>query len=85
MKTKIHLELEIEVDFDAMPAERMTRHYPGSPAHLEINEMEIENCKINQGLSDAIMLKYESEIEEACWDDLRDSEGEMIAYQMEDR
>ena len=32
-------ELEIEVDFDFEPAERMTRDYPGCDAQVIINEV----------------------------------------------
>jgi len=32
-------ELEIEVDFDFEPAERMTHDYPGSVAQVTINEV----------------------------------------------
>lgn len=32
-------ELEIEVDFDFEPAERMTRDYPGCDAQVTINEV----------------------------------------------
>ena len=32
-------DIEVVVDFDFIPAERMTRHYPGCDAHVEINEI----------------------------------------------
>ena len=71
MKAKIHLELEVEVEFDHQPAEQMTRHYPGCPADIEITKIEILGCPVDVCLGDSVMFSYEDEIEQACWDEVR--------------
>lgn len=39
-------ELEIEVDFDFEPAERMTHDYPGCDAQVTINEVTVAGKEI---------------------------------------
>jgi|GEM_PF-1607117 len=36
MTLTTYIELEVEIAFDATPAEPMTRDYPGCPADIEI-------------------------------------------------
>jgi len=75
MKATIALELEFEIDFDATPEEKMTRHYPGCPAQVEINGLELIGVKdiylpsnVHDGLFDTIMCMHEDDIEQACWE-----------------
>lgn len=56
-------ELLVDVDFDYLPEERMTRDSPGCPA-----EIEIENVWWSEGkeeLSEEEFNKYEEKIKEA--------------------
>ena len=66
MKTTINLELEFEVDFDIQKEERMTRHYPGCPAAIEINDLKIGRRAVTQDIFSRIMDQHQEEIEEAC-------------------
>ena len=77
METTIHLELEIKIDFDAYKTERMTRHYPGYPAHIEINKVILPT-------PDKVLKEFEDEIEEWCWDEVREDERERAISRMED-
>ncbi|MEA3436556.1 MAG: hypothetical protein U9R43_08820 [Thermodesulfobacteriota bacterium] len=85
MKTIVHLEMEIEVDFDAIPEEKMTRHCPGSPACIEVNDLIINNTLVSQELFNSIMALYEDEILEACFDEVKESEIERLVSDMEYR
>ena len=69
MKTSIFLEVEVEIDFDPQKAERMTWHYPGCPAHIEINEIKLPTA-------DEVVKQYEQEIHDACWDEVIEEEQE---------
>ena len=91
MKAIIHLELEFEIDFDAIPAERMTRHYPGCPAHIELNGLEVitgKDSKIDvwdcgSKLHDYLIKTYEDELMEACWEEVEENEMERAVAQAE--
>ena len=74
MKTSIDLELEMEVDFDYQPAERMTHNDTGCPEDIEINAFKIYGCKINEKLFDKIMEDHGQSIEQQCWDQVEDDE-----------
>ena len=83
MKTTLHLEIEIEVDYDFCPAERMTRHYPGSPAQIEINTLLISGDELPIEIFNSIMADFQDEIEEWCWDDVRDRAEEQAMAKAE--
>ena len=76
MKTTLMLELEIEIDYDFQPMEKMTRHYPGCPAEVEINTLLINGIELPMKLQSSIMKDFEYEINEWCWDDVRDRAAE---------
>ena len=83
MKTTIHLELEFEVDFGIQKEEKMTRHYPGCPASVEINEIKLIGLdgiylasSVHNDLFDTLVALHGDEIEEVCWDCARDEEFE---------
>jgi hypothetical protein len=76
MKTTISLEIECEVDFDYQPAERMTRHYPGCHEAVEINTLLLNEKEISMETFNIMMEMYQGEIEQACWDEVRDQEQE---------
>ena len=77
-KTTIELEngdeIEIEVDFDASPAERMTHDYPGCDASVEINYVEvaggktIELSKEDEELMEEEILDWLITQEDERWD-----------------
>jgi len=74
MRTIVHLELEVEVDFDAQKAEPMTRHYPGNPAGVEINTLLINDIELDMKLFNSIMKDFQHEVEEACWVEIAEDE-----------
>lgn len=76
MKTTIELEIEIEIDFDATKEERMTRHYPGSPACVEINSMLIGDKELSMESFNLIMAVHQDDIEQACWDEVAENAAE---------
>ena len=76
MKTSLILEIEIEVDYDFQPMERMTRHYPGCPEEVEINTLSISGIELPMELQNLIMRDFEYEIYEWVWDDVRDRAAE---------
>jgi len=85
MKTNLFLEIELEVDYDFCPAERMTRHYPGSPAQVEINTILINDIELPPPIFNTIMADFGDVIEEWCWDDVRNSEAERAICEAEHR
>ena len=88
MKTTINLELEFEIDFDTQKEERMTRHYPGCPAAVEPYGMKVLGVPVGDKLFEAIYDEHEHEIDDACWDGLREeaqAEAEHRRDSMEDR
>lgn len=85
MKTIIHLELEIEVDYDVQKAERMTRHYPGCPAAIEINTLSLDGIKLPINLENVITSQFYDEIKEACWDEVREDAMERAVCEAEYR
>lgn len=84
-KTETTLNLEVQIKFAIAPAERMTRHYPGSPAHIEDMMIQIEGCDVSGWLGNRIMTKYSDELEEACEDHMRETEAENAMMQAEYR
>jgi hypothetical protein len=74
VKTSINIELEFEIEFDAHPPEKMTRHYPGSPASVEPCDMKVLGVPIGDKLFEAMLDEYEHEIHDACWDALKEEE-----------
>jgi len=69
METTIFIEIEVKIDFTPVKAERMTRYYPGFPAHLEINDITIPT-------TDEIMKEHEQAIHDACWDEIETEKDE---------
>ena len=63
---EMELTITVKVQFYAKKAERMTRHYPGCPAHIEIEEIILPS-------PDEVAKEFEDEITEACWDEVRDN------------
>jgi len=68
-------ELEIEVDFDATPAERMTHDYPGCDAEVEINQVvvittgkEIELSIEDEELLEEEILGWLESYDDERWD-----------------
>jgi len=89
---EIELTVPVTIKFEAIKAERMTRHYPGCPAHIEIDGMEFMGVPFGTALTDAIYDEFEDEINDECWDYINDNEMErqvmMAEYRrdaMEDR
>lgn len=78
MKTYAYIEIEVEIDFDHQPEEKMTRHYPGCPAHIEINEIKLPTA-------DEVVKQYEQEIHDACWDEVKEEEQERAIMRAEYR
>jgi len=72
MEAIIHLELELTVEFDAQKEERATSHYPGCPAAVGIDDIKILGKEISDSLYDEIIRLYEDEIEEACWEEIKE-------------
>ena len=70
MKAYIDLELEFEVDFDYQKEEPTTRHYPGWPAAIEVNDLFIDGKKLPVGIFNAVMDQCQDTIEDACWEEL---------------
>ena len=77
-RIEIDLTITVTVMFEAIKEERMTRHYPGCPAHIEINEVLIPD-------SDSIIAEFEDEIEQACWDYVNECAAEDAMMQAEYR
>ncbi|GAG82373.1 unnamed protein product [marine sediment metagenome] len=49
------LEIEVKINYDVSPAERQTRHYPGSPAQIEVNDIRLAGAdRLGIGLMSAI-------------------------------
>lgn len=92
------MDLELTIQYTAHKAELMTRHYPGCPADLEWEITHICGMSLKEmwkvfgydsmaTLHDWIIehddrKAFEKLIEAACWEDLKESEAEMIAYQL---
>ena len=64
------VEIPITIHYDAQPAERMTRHYPGCPAHIELTTVEFNGKPIDEAIGEYITKEYEDSIIEDCWDDV---------------
>jgi len=75
MKTHLFLEIELEIDYDPCPAEPMTRHYPGSPEHVEVNTILMYGIELPVELLNKIKAEHD-EIEEWCEDDARNARAE---------
>ena len=77
-ETEIELTVPITVKFYANKAERMTRHYPGCPANIEIEDVILPDVAW-------VVCTYEDEIKEACWDHINEYEAENAMMQAEYR
>ena len=49
-ETEITLELDLQIKFSIAPEEKMTRHYPGSPASIDDMMFTIEGEEISMEL-----------------------------------
>ena len=61
-----YLELPIKVCFDAQPEERATRDYPGCPASIELNCIEIYGIMLPEDLFQKILVTEGYFLEEEC-------------------
>ena len=67
-------EIEVEVDFDFSPAEKMTHDYPGCDASVEINQVqtvdgkEIELSKEDEELMVEEILDWTVNYDDERWD-----------------
>ena len=75
-KFTVTIDLPIRVHFDFNPYEPMTRHYPGCDASVEITDLEICGCIAPPDMFRAIMAKFKDELEEACWEHIKELRGE---------
>ena len=84
MKAIIHLELELEIDFDVQKEERTTRHYPGCPAYVEPYQLTYvglkEKIMLPDRLADEIINDNEENIEQACWDEIAEEQATEAEY-----
>ena len=93
MMEEIEIELPItfRVKFEAFKSEPRTRHYPGDPAHIEINTIEMVGVdgiylqSDTYGLFGTIISLHEDEILEACWDLVNENAAENAMMQAEYR
>ena len=84
-ETETTLELEMQIKFSVCPGEGMTRHSPGFPAHIEHMIINIEGEPISPELEAKIVIKFEDEIDEACWDHVQECAAENAIIQAEHR
>ena len=82
---EIELTVPVTIKFEAIKAERMTRHYPGCPAHLEFNSMEFMGVPFSTELFDAIYDEFEDEINDECMDYVYDSAMDDVVMRAEYR
>ena len=75
-ETEITLELDLQIKFSIAPEEKMTRHYPGSPACIDDMMFTIEGEEISMELWNKIYIKYADELDEACWDEFESNQEE---------
>jgi len=75
---EIELTIPVTIKFEAIKEERMTRHYPGCPAHIEINEVILPTVF-------TVAVEFEDEIEQACWDYVNECAAEDAMMQAEYR
>lgn len=71
MRATTYIEIAIDIEFTAHKAERMTRHYPGCPADLEITNLSCLGIDFPEKMFDQFMKDYEDELEEACWEQVK--------------
>ena len=84
-ETETTLELEVQIKFSIAKEEKMTRHYPGCPAHIDDMYFTIEGEEISMELWNKICVKYGDELDEACWDHMQENEQERAIMQAEYR
>ena len=84
-ETETTLELEVQIKFSIAKEERMTRHYPGCPAHIDDMMLTIEGEEISMELWNKICVKYGDELDEACWDHANECAAENAMMQAEYR
>lgn len=61
------IEVPILVHYEYQPAERQTRHYPGGPECIVVEDVEFPTPeKLNE-----IFMEYADEIDEACMEDAK--------------
>ena len=74
-------EIEIEVDFDLQPEERMTHDYPGCDASVDVNYAEIVSKKPGCYQREVELSKEEEDrIEEEIMDWVVNSDDERWDY-----
>ncbi len=56
---RLDLEVAIELHFDLVKPEPMTRHYPGHPGYVEVNAISIMDVEVSQRLFRELMREYE--------------------------
>ena len=61
------IEIPVRVYFDYQPPEKAEKHYPGCPASIEINQIDIERDK---PLEDWLMEKYSEDLVDEAWEHL---------------
>ena len=62
------IEIPVRVHFEYQPEEKAERHYPGCPASIEINSIEIERG--SQSEEDWLMEKYSEDLVDQAWEHL---------------
>ena len=68
MKTKLTLELDLQIKFAIHPGSPRTWSYPGHDSECEILDIKIYGEEISCHVFDKILEKYRPEIEEWCCD-----------------
>ena len=63
-----YIEIPVEVSYTWYPEERMTRHDPGYPAHIEIDRMKYPTDSEMVG----ILEQHAERIRVACFEDLEE-------------
>jgi len=74
-KTKLTIDLEIGISFDANKAEPMTFSYPGIPAGVELVSLKIDDLVLPQEVSEKIFKYYGGEVANACWEALEETKA----------
>lgn len=96
-ETTIEVAMNIKVRFSVHPEEKMTRHYPGCPAHVDDMEFilittEYPNKQVETAIENDDPLhdiiyasKNDDEWQEMCFESVREDDEERQISRYEDR
>lgn len=70
--TKLVLEIEVEVGFNAEKPEFMTHDYPGHAADIELISLKIDGLTLPEEVYYRILANHVGEIVSACWEVLEE-------------